>query len=185
MFSVSVCLKWLYCHILTVAPFIQIPEKLSFYSITTVQTMFGFIMARCSFSFVCPDSKVRGANMGPIWGRQDPGVPHVGTMNFAIWVHIASHYLHELIWKQWTYTILARYILSSMCLRLIFSIILQYITWACVSSANPFSFDYCEDIITSSYHYHQLGKWIINHCVGLGYGTMICTARLALFLTNR
>ena len=25
-----------------------------------------------------PDSKVHGANMGPIWGRQDPG-------NFSIW----------------------------------------------------------------------------------------------------
>ena len=33
-----------------------------------------------------PDSKVHGANMGPIWGRQDPGGTHVGPMNFAIWV---------------------------------------------------------------------------------------------------
>ena len=32
-----------------------------------------------------PNSKVHGANMGPIWGRQDPGGPHVGPMNFAIW----------------------------------------------------------------------------------------------------
>ena len=32
-----------------------------------------------------PDSKVPGANMGPIWGRQDPGGPHVGPMNFVIW----------------------------------------------------------------------------------------------------
>ena len=32
-----------------------------------------------------PDSKVHGANMGPIWGRQDSGRPHVGPMNFAIW----------------------------------------------------------------------------------------------------
>ena len=31
------------------------------------------------------ESKARGANMRPIWGRQDPGGPHVGTMNFAIW----------------------------------------------------------------------------------------------------
>ena len=31
------------------------------------------------------DSKVRGANVGPIWGRQDPGGPHVGPMNVAIW----------------------------------------------------------------------------------------------------
>ena len=29
-------------------------------------------------------SKVHGPNMGPIWGRQDPGGPHVGPMNFAI-----------------------------------------------------------------------------------------------------
>ena len=35
---------------------------------------------------VYPDSKVHGANMGPIWGQQDPGRPHVGPMNFAIWV---------------------------------------------------------------------------------------------------
>ena len=34
-----------------------------------------------------PDSKVHGANMGPIWGRQDPGGLHVGPMNFAIWVN--------------------------------------------------------------------------------------------------
>ena len=32
-----------------------------------------------------PESKVHGANMGPIWGRQDPVGPHVGFMNFAIW----------------------------------------------------------------------------------------------------
>ena len=31
-----------------------------------------------------PDSKVHWVNMGPIWGRQDAGGPHVGTMNFAI-----------------------------------------------------------------------------------------------------
>ena len=37
----------------------------------------------CLFS--TPDSKFHGANMGPIWGRQDPGGPHVGPINFAIW----------------------------------------------------------------------------------------------------
>ena len=29
-------------------------------------------------SLTYPDSKVHGANMGPIWGRQDPGGRHVG-----------------------------------------------------------------------------------------------------------
>ena len=33
-----------------------------------------------------PDSKVHGANMGSIWGRQDPDGPHVCPMKFAIWV---------------------------------------------------------------------------------------------------
>ena len=36
------------------------------------------------------DSKVHGANMGPIWGRQDLGGPHVGPMNFAIWAMYSS-----------------------------------------------------------------------------------------------
>ena len=37
-----------------------------------------------------PDSKVCGANMGPVWGRQDPGGPHVGRMNIIIWVFILA-----------------------------------------------------------------------------------------------
>ena len=35
-----------------------------------------------------PDSKVHGAYMGPIWGRQDPGGRHVGPMNFVIWGYL-------------------------------------------------------------------------------------------------
>ena len=31
-----------------------------------------------------PDGKVHVAHMGPTWGRQDPGGPHVGPMNLAI-----------------------------------------------------------------------------------------------------
>ena len=33
-----------------------------------------------------PDSKVHGANMEHIWGRQHPGGLHVGPMNFVILV---------------------------------------------------------------------------------------------------
>ena len=33
-----------------------------------------------------PDSKIHGAKIGPIWGRQDPGGSHVGPINFVIWV---------------------------------------------------------------------------------------------------
>ena len=34
---------------------------------------------------IVPDNKVHGANMGPVWGRQDPCGPHVSPANFAIW----------------------------------------------------------------------------------------------------
>ena len=40
--------------------------------------------------YTVPDSKVHGGNMGPIWGRQDPGGPHVGPMNLAIWGNYAQ-----------------------------------------------------------------------------------------------
>ena len=39
----------------------------------------------CILQWNNPDSKVHGANMGPIWGRQDPGGPQVGPMDFVIW----------------------------------------------------------------------------------------------------
>ena len=32
-----------------------------------------------------PDSKDYEASMGPAWGGQDPGGPHVGPMNLIIW----------------------------------------------------------------------------------------------------
>ena len=36
------------------------------------------------------DSMVHKANLRPIWGRQDPGGPHVGPMNITIWVNIIN-----------------------------------------------------------------------------------------------
>ena len=30
---------------------------------------------------IYPNSKVHGANMGPIWGRQDPDGPHAGNVD--------------------------------------------------------------------------------------------------------
>ena len=56
-----------------------------------------------------PDSKVHGANMEPtgIWGRQDPGGPHVGPMSFAFWVtmpwrhHVNNCQLHHSV--AWVY----------------------------------------------------------------------------------
>ena len=49
--------------------------------------------------YAIPDSKVHGANMGPIWGRQDPGGPHVGPMNLAIW-DVADAYVFAFTLKH-------------------------------------------------------------------------------------
>ena len=49
--------------------------------------MWGYVLS-LYVSFKTRDSKVHGDTMGPIWGRQDPGGPHVGPMNFAICVVI-------------------------------------------------------------------------------------------------
>ena len=43
-----------------------------------------------------PDSKVHGAHMGPTWVWQDPGGPHVGHVNFAIWVHTSIKTYNQL-----------------------------------------------------------------------------------------
>ena len=37
--------------------------------------------------------------MGPIWGQQDPGGPHVGPMNFVIWV-VADWLAAQIFVKQ-------------------------------------------------------------------------------------
>ena len=34
-------------------------------------------------------SKVYAAYVGPTWGRQDPGGPHVGPMILDIWVYLS------------------------------------------------------------------------------------------------
>ena len=44
-----------------------------------------YVVWMLSQSETNPDSKVHVTNIGPIWGRQDPGGTHVGPMNFAIW----------------------------------------------------------------------------------------------------
>ena len=58
------------------------------------------ISLQCNFRKPIPESKVYGANMGPNWGRQDPGGPHVGPMNIAIWdfyqLYVPSMHLYAI-----------------------------------------------------------------------------------------
>ena len=50
--------------------------------------------------YAYPGSKVYGINMGPTWGRQDPGGPHVFPMNLAIWEVIDRHHDDVIKWKH-------------------------------------------------------------------------------------
>ena len=65
------------------------PIHLSLLSIGIIEVdVFSISLFECGESpwQTYPESKVHGTNMGPIWGRQDPGGPHVGPIKFAIWV---------------------------------------------------------------------------------------------------
>ena len=44
-------------------------------------------------TIVSPDIKDYEANMGPTWGRQDPGGPQVGPMKLVIWVRLVNLYV--------------------------------------------------------------------------------------------
>ena len=54
-------------------------------------------------NYVFPNCKVYGANMGPTWGRQDPGGPHVGPINLAIWVNLLRYDFCGFVqlWHRW------------------------------------------------------------------------------------
>ena len=69
-----------------------------------LQNVGHFVQASRCYMDRFPDSKVHGADMGPIWGRQDPGGPHVGPMNFAIWgntVNMTGPGASVLKWFVW------------------------------------------------------------------------------------
>ena len=77
-----------------------------------------------------PDSKIHGANLGPIWGRKDPGGAHVGPMNFAIWV--VYHQLSECIKNPFTFVMLS---------HIIFIILLNHDINMCLQSYFQFHID--------------------------------------------
>ena len=63
-------------------------------------------------TLIPPDSKVHGATMGPISGRQDQGGPHVGPMNFAIWASMDEN-IHYEVWDEIILKFENRYVITS------------------------------------------------------------------------
>ena len=49
-----------------------------------------------------PDNRVHVANMGPIWGQQGPGGPHVGPIKFVIWEGMDGQ-SHHLVLAEYDY----------------------------------------------------------------------------------
>ena len=92
-FSELSCFTYIIFH-LTMFAFIRILIANCSYLCSINQSQFidSILEERCPIWMLwlpCPESKFHGANIGPIWGRQDPGGPHVGPMDFALWVNIA------------------------------------------------------------------------------------------------
>ena len=81
-----------------------------------------------------PESKVHGANMGPIWGRQDPGGPHVGPVNFAIWdmslqwIHNSEYSTFQVRSFVWIIDFLISNLPQSVFLILFFNSVLSLIS---------------------------------------------------------
>ena len=44
-----------------------------------------YVCLMAKYTYVSMYTLIARSMMGPIWGRQDPGGPHVGPMNMAIW----------------------------------------------------------------------------------------------------
>ena len=79
-----------------------------------------------------PDSKVHGANMGPIWGRQDPGGPHElcylgllywGLINWICpWWSILIRYRSDTNeWDQYVINVDSRVLPIYVCLQIFYS----------------------------------------------------------------
>ena len=83
------------------------PHKQQFYMVTNYVQY----LHRINWGYIQiyrPDSKVLGTNVGPIWGRQDPGGPHVGPMNFAIWEDALLFANHLYPWIIGTCCVMAK-----------------------------------------------------------------------------
>ena len=66
-------------------------------------SVFDVINSLLQWLYAYTHSKVHGPNMGPTWFLPAPGGPHVGLMNFAIWVKLFHTPYKPNIFKQSPY----------------------------------------------------------------------------------
>ena len=84
LFYIETCRSWLICvsDWMTYGGYLTTDTELY---VNSVLGLLQWILWQDCCVTNTPDSKVHGANMGPTWGRQDPGVPHVGHVKLAVW----------------------------------------------------------------------------------------------------
>ena len=128
-----------------------------------------------------PDSKVHGANMGPIWGRQGPGGPHVGSMNFAIWVIPLGRCGNK--FKSFTFKLITQNSnFSSHCEIAVSwmtqnftnekSTLVQVMAWGCQATSHYLSKYWPQSM--SSYGVTR-PQWVHSHYLLLGDGVVLIT----------
>ena len=143
---------------------------------------YGPMVVFVSFHII-PDSKIQGANKGPIWGPQDPGGPHVGPMNLDI---CNTTPLCMRIWWYLSSKILSGNILSSVCLRLSQFSQLYFMQYMglCVFRL-PISLTmivrtYVLCLVTII----KSEVWPVCHGLKLGHETRVCAVCLYIFLRH-
>ena len=142
--------------------------------------------------------------MGPTWGRQDPGGPHVGPMSFAFWEAATAignagfmfhtHPLHGAPY-DWDFIIQNVNILCVKSVRLCISVPLTFL-WVCihfVKNSNARSLMPRRKM----YWHRSFSKWIcrkisfkVNECKGQGHslyeipGCFDWTAPISLIIAS-
>ena len=160
IFSVVVCLRRLYYHILSSITYIYIPR----------------IVGPCFYHWcsVCGFCK---------WS--DTLRPVGGVRLFADYT-ISLSSLCRPIWRRWTTKMLVRYMLPSVCLRLRQFSPLSFMPymglWRCVSSVYPVLLWWSWECVLYLIIIIKPEVWIINYCLGLGHETMVCAVCRTMFL---
>ena len=132
-----------------------------------------------------PDSKLHGANMGTTWGRKDPGGPHVGPMNLAIWAcnhtvtggisgsHFGHLWLWHLLFVQYVCAIvieeklLPRFwsfvsYLSDATRRLVLScLILVYLVWPKINKTHAWLWLLATLVVKGLHHVFREIKYVL------------------------
>ena len=135
-------------------------------------------------SHVYPDSKFHGANMGPIWGRQDPGGPHVGPMNFVIC--ICSMGYSACLFKRlitWDIAVYDPNILLATLATIWYQYLTQLTAYWCFDFKHlqTWNFVFVIAIKVSSQLFH-ISAWVCNRLIN--YITYIFTYVLNFIITG-